>query len=277
MSERALSFGRAFRAQLLLALDHGWRGRAIGFGLVLLQLVALVAFGVVLGVSINSEGVSFAQVVDFADVFEVPINQVTAALVVCLGTLAIVAWFGPFKLWEGEPPSQRDYHWSMPVAKDAHDLARVLAGVIIYFGWALALYGSVVLLALFSGKLTLFAGLGLEVWLCLLLGPLLWYLLTSFFTVRCEHPTGWIWSIIGVTAAITTLSSLLPLGPLVSVLEVVLFERWGLFTGVAGPVVRELLGFDAGSSSAWPVTWLAWIVILSAAIVWGARNRRRIP
>lgn len=277
MSEQVLSFGRVFAIQFRLALGQGWRGRAIGFGLVLVQLVAIVVFGAVLGLSINSDGVSIAQVVDFAESFNVPLTRVTAALLVALGTLLVVAWFGPFKLWEGEPPSKREYHWSMPVAKHRHDLARVAAGVVLLMGWALVLYGSVVILALFGGQLAGFAGVGPRVWLCLFLGPIVWYLVTSFFTVHKEHPSGWLWSIIGATAAVTTFSALLPLGPVVEALEFVLFGRWGIVQAVGGPVAASVLELDEAVAKTWPLSWALWAAVLAAAVVWAARDRRRIP
>ncbi len=277
MSEKVLSFGRVFAIQLRLVLGRGWRGRAIGFGLVLVQLVAMVLFGVILSISIDREGVSFTQAVDFAESFPVPLTRATAALLVCLLAQLIIAWFGPFKLWDGEPPSRREYHWAMPVAKGRHDLARVLAGVVVLLGWGAALYGSVLVLALVGGQAGGLAGVAPLAWASLFLGPLLWYLVTSFFTVRMEHPSGWIWSIVGVTAAMTTLSQLLPLGPVVRILGHLLFERFGIVTAVAGPVGASLLGIEGVRMETWPLAWLVWVAALSALVVWGAHDRRRLP
>ena len=53
MSDQTLNFGRVVAIQFRLMLDNGWRGRAIGFGLVFVQLVAITLFGVVVGVSIG--------------------------------------------------------------------------------------------------------------------------------------------------------------------------------------------------------------------------------
>ena len=47
-----LSFGRVFLIQLRLLLGLGWRRRAIGLSLIFVQLVAIVLFGVILGVTI---------------------------------------------------------------------------------------------------------------------------------------------------------------------------------------------------------------------------------
>ena len=277
MNEKVLPFGRVVRIQLRLMLDHGWRGRAIGFGLVFVQLATMVLFGAVIGVAVDSDGVRFIQVIDFANTLDVPLTRGTAALLVCLVAQLTIAWFGPFKLWEGEPPSKREYHWAMPVAKGHHDVARVLAGIVLLMGWGVALYGSVLVLALLGGQLAGLYGLSPLVWSSLFLGPVLWYLLTSFFTVHMEHPSGWIWSILGGIVAIMTLSQVLPLGPVVRILEHVLFEPFGLVAAVAGPVGRGLLGIDVTPLATWPVVWLGWLVVLSAAVLWGAHDRRRLP
>lgn len=277
MSEQVLSLGRVVRIQLRLVLAQGWRGRAIGFGLVSVQLVSMVLFGAILGLTINRDGVQVAQFIDFAEAFGVPLTRSTAATLVALGALLVIAWFGPFRLWEGEAPSRRDYHWGMPVAKGRHDLARVLAGLVVLLGWALALYGLVVVTALAGGHAGGLAEVTPLSWLCLFLGPPLAYLVTSFFVVRMEHPSGWIWSIVGVVAATTTLSSLLPLWPVVAALERLLFHPYGIVSAIAGPVGRGLLGLEWAASAAWPLTWLGWFALLSAAVAWAAHDRRRLP
>lgn len=277
MSASTLSFWRVAQIQFRLMLDQGWRGRIIGFGLILVQLVALVGFGRVLGVSIDTDGVRVAQAVDFGEAFGVPLTPASAAILVCLGAMLVIGWFGPFKLWDGEAPSRRGYHWAMPVAKGRHDLARVLAGIGLLMSWGVALYGTVVALSLVTGRLGELAALTPLVWACLFLGPLVLYLVTSFFTVRMEHPSGWIWSIVGGLAAVTTLSSLLLLGPLTRGLEHLLFERYGIVSAVGGPVARTLLEVESAAASTWPLTWLGWAALLSLAVVWAAHDRRRLP
>ncbi len=280
MSENQLPLGRVFLIQLRLMLSLGWRGRSIGFGLVFIQLVAMVLFGVVLGVSINSEGVRVTQVVDFAETLELPLTRGTGALLVALVALCVVAWFGPFKLWDGEAPRKREYHWAMPVAKGRHDIARVLAGLVILLGWAVALYGSVVLLVVLGGgdgAGGAFAGVPPLAWLCLFIGPVLSYLLTSFFTVRMEHPSGWLWSIFGVVAAIATLASVLRIEPIGRWIETLLFGSWGLVSAVVGPVGSAMVGADGPAGGAWLAAWLGWFLFLSAAVVWAAHDRRRLP
>ena len=277
MSNRLLSFGRVFLIQLRLQLRLGWRRRAIGFSLIFVQLVAIMVFGVILGVTVNEEGVAFTPVSVFGEVLDVAVSRSSAALLVSLGALAIIAWFGPFTVWDEEPPSRRGYHWAMPVAKTTHDLARVLAGLTVLIGWAAALYGGVAILGVFGDAGGLFAGWSVMGWLCLFLGPVLLYLLTSVFTVRLEHPTGWVWSLIGCLAALTTFSALLGLQPLLRVLETLLLGRYGLVSAVTGPIGADILGLSVAPSATWPAAWLVWCGALCVAVTWAARDRRRLP
>lgn len=277
MSERAISFGRAFAIQLRLAVDHGWRGRLIGFSVVFAELVAIVVFGVILGLEISSEGISVLQEVDFSTSFRVPLDRGSVALVVCLGALAVIGWFGPFKLWEGEAPSRREYHWAMPVSKGAHDLARVAAGLVLLAAWEAVLYGGVLVLALAAGSGGLFAGVTPLVWASLCLGPVLGYLLTSVFAVRLEHPSAWLWSTVGAVAVVSTFSALVPGNPVSRVLDAVLFGPWGLVTAFGGPVGVGIFRLDPAAAPAWPAVWLGWAALLTAAVAWAARDRRRLP
>lgn len=86
--------------------------------------------------------------------------------------------FWALGVWHGELPHRRAYHWSLPVSRPGHDLARIAAGGL----WLLAAYGVLAaagaVVAAMSGGWARFASIG-PTWATFFTGPLALYLLTS--------------------------------------------------------------------------------------------------
>jgi hypothetical protein len=114
--------------------------------------------------------------------------------------LIMLAVVWPTFLWRDEAPSQRRYHWSLPAARGANDLARVAAGAI----WLLVLAAVVVTAAVLwlplafphhpDSKVVQWAG---EFTVVLLAA----YGLSSIAALATERPTTWILGVLGFCAA----------------------------------------------------------------------------
>lgn len=82
-------------------------------------------------------------------------------------------------VWSGEGPSQRGYHWSLPVPRAAHDLARVVAGAVYLVALCAVLAAVAGVLAASGGYFNAFAAIDAEAWANFFLAPLVVYLLVS--------------------------------------------------------------------------------------------------
>lgn len=90
-------------------------------------------------------------------------------------------------VWYDERPSRRSYHWSLPVARPVHDLARVAVGAAyLLFVWAiLAAAGALVQAA--GGTLADLTAMEPKVWLGFFAAPLALYLLTMPLVLWSEY------------------------------------------------------------------------------------------
>lgn len=102
------------------------------------------------------------------------------------GILAIVSgamW--PTILWHREAPSQRVYHWSLPVTRTAHDLMRVLVGL-LYLLAICAVLG--VIGAIGDGTLSYFTAGGPQAWAGFFLIPLVAFVLMTPLALWSDYP-----------------------------------------------------------------------------------------
>jgi hypothetical protein len=85
-------------------------------------------------------------------------------------------------VWHGELPHGRSYHWSLPVSRCSHDLARVAAGAV----WLVASYATLAvagaLVAAGAGGWGSLVAIGSD-WLPVFAGPLVVYLLIAPFAM----------------------------------------------------------------------------------------------
>lgn len=282
---RPPALGQVFRAQLALARPG--RGGLLALVLVLAQVVAIVGFGGILGVSVaaHDRGVETILWSRLGDIrMELP--AVVFALLFVMGSLGVWGLIAPLVVWRAESPSARGYHWSMPVNRRTHDLLRVAAGAVWLLAagvfWLLAL----LLCAALSGRVAELAGFGPAAWLDLLVGPLLVYLLASVTAVRCERPAAWFWGTLGVLSfgwALLQAAQLegWRLGAVAAIPEAIAAGRFGLGTALAGAVARDAaaavgreLAFGAGPGR-WALTAALWLALAAAAVYAAASARPR--
>src|SRR5262249_6196739 len=94
-----------------------------------------------------------------------------------LAPLAAALW--AMLVWYREGPDRRSYHWSLPVARPKHDLARVVAGAVYLLGICAVLAGAGALASFAEGELDRLTALGPQLAACLFVGPLIAYALVS--------------------------------------------------------------------------------------------------
>lgn len=109
-----------------------------------------------------------------------PLGLPPALLANMLGCPAAAWW--ALAVWQGEVPDRRTWHWSLPVARPAHDLARVAAGAVLLLAAfaVLALAGS--LLALTRHDAGRLGAIG-SAWVSFFAGPLVIYLIAMPFVL----------------------------------------------------------------------------------------------
>lgn len=271
-SRPTLPFTQAFAAQLRLLAAGKKRGFAIGFGLALAQVVVLAAWGYIfsLAIEIGEGGASYAvtHVSELQEELDFPLDEGKSALAGTFVGMLVFALFWPFRVWRGEAPSRRDYHWAMPVSHRDHDLARVAAGAVGLLAVAAVLYAAGAVTALAAGHAGLLE-LSAWAWVGLLLGPLLPYALSSIFLVRCEHPAGWLWGVLVLLLALWLLDA----GREVAGVSTLVSGRFGLGWAAGGAVFGEWMARPAGGL--WLATWAAWLALFTGGVLLAASTRSR--
>jgi len=199
------------------------------------------------------------------------------AVVSTYGLLQILAALWPLAVWAGEEPSRRDYHWSLPVERRLHDLARAAAGG----GWLLATVVAGGVVGMAAGGLNRggFDPTGTApgsplLLLSMLLGLLVLYLLASLPTLVSDRPLRWI---VGVPFGYLGVRGIVrATGPewLRLVVEAPGGGSWGVGAALGAPWTlarREALrsaGVAPGTAvgSAWLALGL-WLLLAAAALV----------
>jgi hypothetical protein len=134
--------------------------------------------------------------------------------------LLVAVW--PSLLWRGEPVGRRYYHWSLPVPRGTHDLARIAAGGL----WVLVVVGMLALsarvslwpLAMRANSEPLFEIVEYGV------GVLTLYAVASVLTLVTAHPARWFFGTLAVYLLLWAPMSIAPV------------PRW-LFRAWGAPVV----------------------------------------
>jgi hypothetical protein len=271
--------GAVLRAQLAAIASPPRRGLAIGLGLVLLQVVALAAAGVVFGIAIQHERATGETTVRLAHLAQLskdqPLDHGLAAFGFAAAAAAVWGLFWPFKVWRGERPSRRDHHWSMPVDRRTHDLARVAAGAV----WLLAIAALPVLAAAagaaVTGHAARLAALPAFVWAVPFTTALVLYLLASVAVVRSEHPAAWLWGTAGVLGVGWSVALDLGIAPLSGLIGGLAAGPWGLGTAVAGPLVSAVAGVGEADPGRWAAATALWLAVGAAGVAVAASTRSR--
>jgi len=174
--------------------------------------------------------------------------------------LAGVTW--AVMVWFGEGPDRRSYHWSLPVSRPAHDLARVSVGAAYLVGICAVLAGAGAISSVFNGTLDRFVGVGAVSWVNYFLTPLIVYLLVMPVVLWSDYAiTRWVFGIVlgmGLLAAFFGWQGVsLPGDVMRTAFEA---QRWGL-----GPALFDWSLAMAGPSPAGAV-WTAEVLWLAVGL-----------
>ena len=267
-----------FRAHLRLILGRRPRPMLIALAIVVAQIVAAGAGGLIFGITVHSgpdqpNRILFSRVADFEEELGFAIDEGAVAVIVAAVAAYVWAFFWPFRVWREERPQRRGYHWAMPVDRRQHDLLRVGAGLVLLpVGTALFALLAVATSTLF-GHTGVFPGWGGLFWVNLFAAPPLIYLMVSIPVVGSRHPSAWLWGGMGAVAALISLLQAFALDNLMAPLRAVLLGSGGLLTTLGSALVSEFAGWGSRPAGPWVLAWLFWLAV-AAAGVWVAASRR---
>jgi hypothetical protein len=175
--------------------------------------------------------------------------------------LVLIGLMWPLGMWRHGRPGQRDYFWTLPVARGPHMLLRVGLGWVLLVG--------VLLFVLAIGAFVLAAfvtrwgdpALPLSHWFAPLITASLAYLLVSALAVQLDNPVRWaLWGLVAVFGlrVITAAAGFTPMGGAIDVLI------GSLRDALAGPFATQR----------WVTSYLAWLTVAALAVVFGAFRHR---
>ena len=122
--------------------------------------------------------------------------------------LILIGALWPAIVWHGEGPSDREYHWSLPVVRANHDMVRVIAGALWRTLGVLAVEVFQVGTSILGGYGTQMAQLSLGTWINYVTGPLTMYLLVSALAIATDHPLRWlIGGVFGIGSGVSACKS----------------------------------------------------------------------
>jgi hypothetical protein len=156
--------------------------------------------------------------------------------------LSLIGPFWGFAVFHNEGPSSRLYHWSQPVGRSVHSLARLAAGV----AWLWLIFGVFIgvgwIIAAADGDAWQLTEIGFGGWLNFFTGPLLGYLAVSILTVASDYPIRWFFGLLLLfPLLLQILDDWLGLRSVTNVLiEPLENEDWGLGMTMIGKLGTEI-------------------------------------
>ena len=163
--------------------------------------------------------------------------------------MVLIALFIPFAVWRNEAPARRAYHWSMPVSRSTHTLARLGAGwvwmmatVLVYMLLALSFVVGVSLT--YDSQVRVFD----EPWTLLVpfVAATVAYLLTSTAAIASDHPWRWIGGIVVAYIVAAIFADSLHIEWLRSLASSIAEGDYGLSSGVFGEISDKHHALDVG-------------------------------
>jgi hypothetical protein len=200
------------------------------------------------------------------------------------GIVAGAAW--PLITWNAEAPSRRAYHWSLPVNRLSHDLARVAAGALYLLVGVVALAVACTALSLSDGSFAELRSVPAILWLSFFTAPVLTYLLVSPIALWNEYRiTRYVLIGFIVTGALAAFVG----GPFALVITTVfdpilMHDTYGLAEVLVGTVATVAMDAAVGHDATVPDSWwraiALWLGIAlaanTAAAAWRPDDVRRL-
>jgi hypothetical protein len=197
-----------------------------------------------------------------------------------------VALIGPiwaFVVLHNEGPSNRLYHWSQPVGRRTHTLARLAAGLAWLWGVYLLVGLAAFAFATFDGTAWQLRQLGALAWINFFTAPLLGYLAVSILTVASDYPIRWFFGLLFLAPmTLAFMSNRLGLEQLVeTIIRPLIDHNWGFigalgsafahgFAGVMDRMPQHSASFGPFDPGTWILATLGWAVGLAAVVLFMA-------
>ena len=269
----------AFQAQWHL-LRRSRRRDFIVFVVMAVGILVMAAFAVRIPVLHGTDAEGGGMTLRFEMFDETSFGMVSAPglLAVAIGLIVLLIWSLVWSLvvWTAESPSNRGYHWSMPISHFQNDLARVAAGA----AWLLA--GTVIMAAAAaaglaaSGKTTTLAAVPTSGWVNFVTGPLTVYLMGSVAALLSEHPGRTVFMVwIGFTGPYV-LFAIIEFDIGYRIFDAIAGGRFGYQVALTSGLFPRLSAESGGAPSfgPWSVGAVAWLLAGAVAVVWAARRHQ---
>lgn len=193
----------------------------------------------------------------------------------------------PFGVWRSEDPARRSYHWSMPVARGPHTVAKLVSGwawlmiaTMLYLLFIIAVAYAVSMIT--GDQPWQRATPGWE-WAVAFTAPTLGYLLTSITVIGSDHPWRWIGGIlIGYGVLMAVLKSF-GMEDFARALKTITDGRFGLNAALFGAVTQGARGITVGVTretmatmrmGTWMVAMPLWIIGSAIAVTVASYRHR---
>lgn len=188
---------------------------------------------------------------------QIPLLMIAAVFALPVG----VIWAAT--VWKGETPSRRTYHWSLPVARPAHDLARVAVGALYLLAAYAVLAGAGALVALADGGFDRFAAIRPVAWANYVMAPLIVYLLVMPNVLWSDYRiTRRIYGVAFGGILLTIVLQRLGIGFAADTLDSMVFASRGAGAALWAGMMPEVTTFAPGSVAVAADPWLP------AALLW---------
>jgi hypothetical protein len=193
----------------------------------------------------------------------------------------------PFGVWRSEDPSRRAYHWSMPVGRGLHTVAKLLSG------WVWLMIATIVYLSFIIALATLVAAVTGDPawqgttpaweWIVAFTAPTLAYLLTSIPVIGSDHPWRWIGGILIGYGVIIAVFKSFGMDDLAHTLNAISNGRYGLKAALFGGAQQGEQGVTIGVTremmasprmSTWLVAMPLWIIGSGIAVAIASYRHR---
>ena len=259
-----------------------WRGRrrdVITFLVVAVAMLVVTSLNVKVPVIHGHDAPDGSMSVRFEMFSEADFGLVpTPGLLVVILSFAVLifaALFWALSVWMGEGPSRRSYHWTMPISRASHDLARVAAGGLwlllgILIMWLAAIVGLAV-----GGRLDAVGAVSVMGWVNYVVAPVIIYLLVSIAGVSSDRAGRLVAYVFLGTVGSYVLFTLINLEPVARVFHEIIDGTFGYQRALTDAFFNDIVPLSERSN---PVPWmwraLLWLGVALGSLITAARRHR---
>jgi len=259
-----------------------WRGRrrdVVTFLVVAIAMLVVASINVKIPVFHGHDAPDGSMSVRFEMFAEADFGLVPTPglLVVILSFVAsmFTSLFWALSVWAGEGPSRRAYHWTMPISRASHDLARVAAGGLWLLTGILIMWLAVVVGLAVGGRLDALAAVSAMGWVNYVVAPVIVYLLVSIAAVSSDRAGRLVAFVFLGTMGSYMLFTLINLEPVAGVFHEIIDGTFGYQRALTDAFFHDIVPLSERSN---PVPWmwraLMWFGIALGTLITVARRHR---